>query len=350
MDEQKIGALAFRVVGDFGGAFALALGYIGDRLGIFRAMAGAGPLSSEELAQKTGLNERYVREWAKAMVASEYIDYDAATGKFVMTPEQAAVLTNETFPYFVGGCFHFAIPHIAITHEIMEKFKHGGGISYAELPEEVVESIERFWRPGYENFLAKDWLGGVPGLIEKLEKGIQVLDVGCGCGQSSVAMARAYPKSHFTGIDYDSRSTSRAKELAKKNNVSNLDFITAPADQIPAGKKYDLICAFDCIHDMVKPTDTLRAIRNALSPDGVFLWGEPNASDNPVENRNPVGKAFITLSPFHCMTVSLAYGGEATGTVMGEKGARALAEKAGFSRFEKLGIQHPFNQFFACRA
>ena len=348
MNEQKVGELAFRVVGDMGGAFTMALGYIGDRLGLFKALAGAGPLTTEQLADKTDLNERYVREWARAMVAAEYIDYDPDANKYVMTDEQAFVLANEDSPMFVGGGFHFTTPSIWNVPKIMEAFRNGGGISYSDIGEEIPEAIERFFRPGYINFLTNDWLAAVPGLTEKLKQGAKIADIGCGCGQSTVEMAKAFPKSKVLGIDYDAGSIERARKLAEESGTKNAEFLSAPAENVAAqNQKYDLICSFDCIHDMVDPRGTLKAIRESLADDGVYIWSEPNASANPLENRNPVGKTFSAISPLHCMTVSLAHDGEGLGTIIGESGARELAKEAGFSSFEKLPIENPFNQFFA---
>jgi len=349
MDEKKIEELAFRVVGDMGGAFTMALGYIGDRLGIFKAMSDAGPLTSVELAEKTRLNERYVREWAKAMVAGEYIDYEPESDKYVMTDEQAFVLANEDSPMFMGGAFHFTTPSIWKVPEVMNAFENGGGVPYSELPDDIPEAIERFFRPGYIHFLTQEWLPAVEGLKEKLEAGATVADVGCGCGQSTVAMAKAYPKSKILGIDNDAKSIDRARKLAQENQVSNAEFLCAPAEEIAGEQKYDLICSFDCIHDMIDPLGTLKAIREALAEEGVYFWSEPNASDKPHENRNPVGRVFSSISPLHCMTVSLAHGGEGLGTVIGEAGAHELSKGAGFSIFEKLPIENPFNQFFALR-
>jgi 2-polyprenyl-3-methyl-5-hydroxy-6-metoxy-1,4-benzoquinol methylase len=332
-----------------GGSFAMAMGYVGDRLGLFRAMAGQGPLSSDELASKTELNERYVREWAKGMVAAEYIDYDAESGKFLMTEEQACVLTNEDSPMFVGGALQFTMPTAANAEKLLDIFKNGGGIPYSEIGAEIPEAIERFFRPGYVNFLTSDWLGAVPGLTDRLTAGASILDVGCGCGQSSVAMAKAFPKSTVHGVDPDGPSIERAKKLAAQEGVSNVNFEVGKAEEAKAGANHDLVCTFDCVHDMVDPIGALKAIRGSLSDDGVHFWSEPNASDQPLENRNLVGRAFANISPLHCMTVSLAHGGAGLGTIIGEVGAKKLADEAGFSRFEKLAIDNPFNQFFALR-
>jgi 2-polyprenyl-3-methyl-5-hydroxy-6-metoxy-1,4-benzoquinol methylase len=349
MNRTKVEELAFRVVGDMGGAFTMALGYIGDRLGLYKAMAGAGPLTSVELAKRTGLNERYVREWANAMVAAEYIDYDPAAQKYIMTDEQAFVLANEDSPMFVGGGLQFTTPSIWNVPKIMEAFRNGGGISYSEIGEEIPEAIERFFRPGYLHSLTNKWLAAVPGLVPRLERGASIADVGCGCGQSTVAMAKAFPKSHVLGIDYHEPSIERARRLAASHGLGNVEFLLAPAEQLPAARKFDLICSFDCIHDMVNPRATLKAIHQALAEDGVYVWSEPNASEKPHERRNPVAKAFSAISPLHCMTVSLAHNGEGLGTVIGETGARKLAQETGFSKFDKLPIDDPFNQFFALR-
>jgi 2-polyprenyl-3-methyl-5-hydroxy-6-metoxy-1,4-benzoquinol methylase len=349
MNQNKVEELAFRVVGDAAGAFTMALGYIGDRLGLFKAMAGAGPMRSPNLAARTQLNERYVREWLRAMVAAEYIDYDVTTDAYRMSEEQAFVLANEDSPMFVGGVFHFTAPSICNIQKITEAFRKGGGISYAEIGDEIPPAIERLFRPGYLNFLTKEWLGAVPGLVAHLEKGATIADIGCGRGQSTVIMGKTFPKSKVLGIDYHKPSIESARKLAADQGLSNVEFLQAAAHEIPAGKKFDLICSFDCIHDMVDPKATLRAIRAALADDGVYVWSEPNAAANAYENRNPVGKMFHSISPMHCMTVSLAHNGAGLGTVIGEEGARALAREAGFSRFEKLPIQNPFNQFFALR-
>jgi hypothetical protein len=225
LNMKKVEELAFRVVGDMGGAFIMALGYIGDRLGLYKAMDGAGPITSTELASRTGLNERYVREWLRAMVAAEYIDYDPNSQKYSMSSEQALVLSNEDSPMFVGGGFQFTAPSLLNVPRIMEAFKNGGGIPYSEIGDEIAPAMERFFRPAYVNFLSRDWLGAVPGLITRLEKGITVGDVGCGRGQSTVAMAKAYPKSRFLGIDYDGRSITAGRKLAESAGLTNVEFL-----------------------------------------------------------------------------------------------------------------------------
>ena len=349
MDQQRIEALAFRVVADMAASFSMALGHIGDRLGLFKTLARTGPVTSEQLASKAGLNERYVREWLKAMVAAEYIDYDPATRRFIMTPEQAAVLADDDGPLSVGGALQFTTSTVLNTPKLIDAFRDGGGVSYGEIGADVAEGIARFFAPGYTNFLVDEWLPSVPGLTERLTRGIHVADVGCGWGASTVTMAAAFPRSRFLGIEPDAASVQRARRLAAQRRVRNVFWLAAPAQQLAPHPRHDLICAFDCVHDMVEPRAALRAIHDALADDGVYLWSEPNASDNPLDNRHPVGKAFACVSPLHCLTVSLAQDGEGLGTVIGERGVRELAKEAGFSSVEKLPIVNPFNQFFALR-
>ncbi|HEV2298854.1 MAG TPA: class I SAM-dependent methyltransferase [Candidatus Acidoferrales bacterium] len=349
MNPKKVEELALRVVGDMGGTFTMALGYIGDRLGLFKAMAGEGPMRSANLAVRTQLNERYVREWLRAMVAAEYIEFDVNTDMYWMSEEQAHVLVNEDSPMFTGGIFQLATPTVWNVPRIIDAFRNGGGIPFSEIGEDVCCGIERMFRPGYMNFLVKDWLGAIPGLNEKLERGGKIADVGCGAGQSTVIMGKAFSKSKIIGIDYHGPSITRARKQAADAGLENVTFLQAPAHELPTAEPFDLICSFDCIHDMVDPRATVHAIRKALANDGVYLWSEPNATENAYQNRNPIGKAFHSISPLHCMTVSLAFNGAGLGTVIGENGARALAKEAGFTHFERLPIQNPFNQFFALR-
>ena len=324
----------------------MALAYIGDHLGLFKLLSKEKSLSSSKLAEKAELNERYVREWLKAMVAAEYLDYDPKPDTYSMSPEQAYVLANEDSPMFVGGGFQFSVPTLYNIPRILDAFRFGGGIPYDEIGDRVPCAIERFFRPGYVNHLTQEWLPSVPGLIPKLEAGAKVADVGCGRGQSTAVMAKSYPNSEFIGIDYDKNSIAAAMKLCSDQGLKNVTFLQAAADQLSYENAFDLICVFDCIHDMVNPIATLACIRKALKEKGRIIWSEPNASDNPLENRNPVGKIFQSISPLHCMTVSLAHKGAGLGTVIGEKGARSLAEEAGFKGFKKLKIDNPFNQFF----
>lgn len=346
VDLKKAEQVLFRVVGDVGGAFAVAHAYLGDKFGLFKSLSTDGPLASAELAKKTVLVERYVREWLKCMVAAEYVEYDANADKYYMTEEQAFVLANEESPLFAGGGVQITTGSLLNLPKIAEVFKKGGGVPLTQLGSDVIEGTERFFAPGYKHFLLQDWLPRIPGLTQRLEQGGAILDVGCGCGQSTAQLAKGFPKTTVVGIDFDAVSVQRAKKLCDEHHLKNVQFLQVSAEQIPKNQKYDLACAFDCVHDMAQPVMTLTAIRESLKNDGVFIWAEPNASDAPLENRNLMGKVFTGISPFYCLTVSLAGQGRGTGNQLGERGAKTLAQEAGFSHFEKLPIEHPVNQFF----
>lgn len=354
-------SIAERVADDIGGAFTVGLAYIGDKLGLFAALAALGPASSGALAQETGLDERYVREWCNAMVASRYIEHDPEARGYFITPEQSAALVDEGGPAFVGGAFQFALPSLLLAPQLIEVFKRGGGIPFAELAAEIPAAIDRMHRPWFDHLLVQQWLPGVPGLVEALERGIAVLDVGCGVGRSTVALGRAYPKSSILGIDLHGPSIGQARSLAREAGLPNVRFSVRPMEETKAGNEadagalrpfgpFDLIVAIDCVHDMVAPIESLRAMGQGLSDRGRIFWSEPIGSAEPMENRHPQGKLRANLSPFHCLTVSLSSGGAGLGTIIGEAGARELAAQAGFTSFEKLAIASATQQFFLLTA
>jgi SAM-dependent methyltransferase len=375
--------IAERVVDDVGGALTVGLAYIGLQLGLFSALAASGRTSSVALAQRIGLAERYVREWLKAMVASRYVEHDPEGGAYFMTPEQVAALVDEGARTFAAGAFQLALPSLLLTPRLLEVFQTGGGIPFGELPAEIPAAIARMHRPWFDHLLVKEWLAGAPDLIEALGGGISVLDVGCGAGRSTVAMAKAFPASRFRGIDPHEPSIAEARALASGAGLANLEFsarsieslagafeslagafeslagafesLAGACESLPGGSGrgrpalFDLVVAIDCVHDMPAPVSGLRAMGAVLSPQGSLFWSEPTGSREPLENRNPQGKLRSNLSPFHCLTVSLAAGGAGLGTIIGEAGARELAAQAGFVTFEKLPIDSPAQQFFRLR-
>ena len=334
------------VIADVGGAFAAGLGYIGDRLGLFKIVAENGPASSDAIAETAGLDERYVREWLKAMVSAGYVEHGPNGNLYSMTEEQRGVLADEGSPVFAAGAFQFALPSLLQTERLIEAFRNGGGISYAELGEEIPEAIDRMHRPWFDHQLTSQWLPGAGDLQERLEAGIRVLDVGCGLGRSTVALAHAYPATTIVGIDPHRESIDKARAVATERNIQNAEFRNISLHEMPDDERFNLILAIDCIHDMSDPVGALSDIRKLLSEDGSLFWSEPTGSHEPMANRNPVGKMRSNLSPYHCLTVSLASGGAGLGTLIGEAGARSLASEAGFGGFEKLDIQSAMQQFF----
>jgi 2-polyprenyl-3-methyl-5-hydroxy-6-metoxy-1,4-benzoquinol methylase len=337
--------IAERVVDDVGGAFTVGLAYIGDKLGLFSALARLGPSASGAVARQTGLQERYVREWLSAMVASQYIEYDPEARAYFMTPEQTAALVDEASKTFVGGVFQFALPSLLLAPRLIEVFRRGGGIPFSDLPAEIPAAIDRMHRPWFDHLLVQEWLPGVPGLVEELNRGISVLDVGCGVGRSTVALGRAYPRSSILGIDVHGPSIDQARSLAREAGLPNVRFSVRPMEETKTGP-FDLIVAIDCVHDMADPVGSLRAMGRVLSDRGRIFWSEPTGSAEPMENRHPQGKLRANLSPFHCLTVSLAAAGAGLGTIIGEAGARELAAQAGFTSFEKATIESATQQFF----
>lgn len=347
MNVDKSKELVNRIIGDVGGAFTTGLSYIGDKLGLFKALAKFDRCQSQQLAAETNLSERYVREWLKGMVAAEYIEYDAETNSYFMSAEQKAVLTQEESPVFASGAFQFTISSLLHTPRVIESFRNGGGISFEEFGEEIADAIDRLHRPWFEHLLTSQWLPGFPGLKEQLDKGISILDVGCGLGRSTLAIGFDYPNCRVVGIDPHVPSIKKARKLASEKQVNNVEFLELKLEDISSRDiHFDLIIAIDCIHDFPNPTQGLRDIKKLLSPDGQVFWSEPTGSHNPIENRNPAGKMRANLSPFHCLSVSLACDGAGLGTIIGEEGAKKLALEAGFTSFESIEINNKMQQFF----
>ncbi|HSS39432.1 MAG TPA: class I SAM-dependent methyltransferase [Polyangia bacterium] len=347
--ESSVRTLAERVVEDVGGAFTVGLAYLGDKLGLFAALAAHAPITSADLARRAGLDERYVREWLNAMVAAGYIEHQPEGATYAMTPEQAGVLADEGGRLFAAGAFTFALESLMLTSRLAGAFRHGGGIPFDELPAAIPGAIDRMHRPWFEHLLVQEWIAAVPELAQRLTRGARILDVGCGLGRSTMAMARAFPASAFLGIDPHAPSIQRAHEQAAQDNVRNLSFAAVPVDALEADA-FDLIVAIDCVHDMADPVGALRGMRDLLALGGQLFWSEPTGSRDPLQNRNPYGRLRASLSPFHCLPVSMAGGGAALGTIIGEAGARDLARQAGFSRFDKVPIASPAQQFFLLSA
>ncbi len=348
IDGQKLEQLMGRMIGDMGAAFGAALVLLGDELGLYKALVAAGPCTSTELARRAGCAERYVREWLAHQAASGYIEYDAKLGKFSMTPEQAAVLADENGPAFIPGAFETVAAMMRDEPKLSAAFRSGKGVGWHEHDAALFRGVERFFRPGYAAHLVGEWIPALDGMQARLQGGASVADVGCGHGVTTVLMARAFPRSKFTGFDYHRESIERARQLARDSGASNATFEIAMAKDYP-GVNYDLVAFFDCLHDMGDPIGAARHVRESLKPDGVFMVVEPRAGDRLEENLNPVGRIFYAASTMFCTPASLSQEvGMALGAQAGEKRMREVAQAAGFTRFRRAA-ETPFNAVFEVR-
>jgi 2-polyprenyl-3-methyl-5-hydroxy-6-metoxy-1,4-benzoquinol methylase len=349
-DRKKAAALTRQVGVDFGAALTVALAYVGDRLGIFKAMANVTPMTSRQIAERTRLSERYIREWAATMAASGYLDYNAADATFRLNAEQAMVLAREDNTFFMGGAFQYAVACYRQLPKLMQSFEHDGGVPFTDFGSDIVEAIERLFHAGYETWVAQEWIPAVPDIHERLLAGGEVAEVGCGAGQCTIPVAMAYPDSRFFGYDLDQASIERARRKAAQAGVAGrVTFERIAAEELPFADRFDLVMAFNCIHDMARPRQVLAGMHRIVKPDGAVLWSEARASDRLEENLNPQGRTMYASSTMHCMTVSLAQGGEGLGSVIGEAKARALAEEAGFPSFGTLPVENPIHQIFLLR-
>jgi 2-polyprenyl-3-methyl-5-hydroxy-6-metoxy-1,4-benzoquinol methylase len=343
IDEDRLHELLGQAVVEFGAAVNAALIVIGDRLGLFRTLAVDGPLTSEELASRTGLNERYVREWANAQAASGWVGYDAAGERYSMSPEQALMFAYPDSPAFVGGGFQLALGSTDAREHIAEAFQSGAGFGWGEHTHDVFEGCQRFFEPGYKANIVQSWIPALDGVHERLSQGGRVADVGCGHGASSIVMAQAYPRSQVDGSDAHDGSIAEARRLAEAAGVGDRTmFTTAAADSV-TGTGYDLVTTFDCLHDMGDPIAVARHLHGVLAPDGTWMIVEPRAGDSVTENLNPVGRAYYAFSTLLCTPSSLSQeGGLALGAQAGEARLRGVLEAAGFTRIRRAA-ETPFN-------
>jgi 2-polyprenyl-3-methyl-5-hydroxy-6-metoxy-1,4-benzoquinol methylase len=349
IDEKKLNDFMGKVVGDVGAAMSAALVVIGDRLGLYKAMAAAGPVTAAELAQRTGTTERYIREWLNAQAASGYLTYDAATSRFTLPPEQAFALADDTSPASVPGLFHVTAAMWHGEEKMTENFRSGRGIEWGAQHPCLFEGTERFFRAGYIGNLVSAWLPALEGVVTKLERGAKVADVGCGLGASTILMAKAYPKSKFFGFDSHPKSVELARERAKKAEVADrVTFEVAKSTDYP-GRDYDLVAHFDCLHDMEDPVGAARHARETLTREGTWMIVEPFAGDRPEQNHNPVGRVFYSASTLLCVPHSLALHGPALGAQAGEARLReVVVTGGGFTRFRRA-TETPFNLILEAR-
>jgi SAM-dependent methyltransferase len=348
IDQGKLEAFLGKVVTDFGAALSSSLVYIGQKLGLYKALAEAGPSTAAELAGRTGTQERYVREWLVNQASGGYVEYDPAAGKFSLSPEQAVALTEEDSPFYVGGGFYVVKAMSNAAPRIADHFREGGGMLWGEHDPDLFVGTERFFRPGYRAHLVNDWIPALTGVEEKLKAGGKVADVGCGHGASTVIMAQAYPASHFYGFDNHAPSIEHARRAAEEAGVADrVTFEVSAAGEIPEGP-YDLVCFFDCLHDMGDPFGAARRAAEVLAEGGSALIVEPMAGDSVEENINIIGRTFSAASTLCCTSNSLALGGPALGAVATEEALREVVIGAGFKEFRRA-TQTPFNRVFEAR-
>jgi SAM-dependent methyltransferase len=339
-----------QAMGEIGGAMNAALVMVGDKLGLYKAMAEAGPMTSAELAKKTGTMERYVREWLSAQAAGGFVTYDATTERFTLPNEQAFALAVEDSPVYLPGAYQVIASVIKDEPRITEAFRSGAGVGWHEHCTDLYQGTERFFRPNYAANLVTSWIPALEGVEAKLKSGAKVADVGCGHGASTVLMAKAYPKSRFVGFDYHAPSIEFAWKSAEKAGLQDrVGFQVAWAKEFP-GKGYDLVAFFDCLHDMGDPVGAATHVRQTLGPGGVWMIVEPFAHDRLEQNLNPVGRVFYSASTMVCTPASRAQEvGLALGAQAGEARMRDVVMQGGFKSFRRA-TETPFNFVFEARA
>jgi SAM-dependent methyltransferase len=341
VDEAKLNAFLGKAVGDLGAAISAVLISLGDELGLYRELA-KEPLHALELARRTDTNERYIREWLANQAAGGYVDYDAATTKYSLNPEQAACLADPNGPVDLPGAYSIVQDLFHVRERALRNFRTGQGMEWGEHHPCLFHGTERFFRAGYNANLLGAWLPALDGAVDKLKGGARAADVGCGHGASTVLMAKAFPKSEFVGIDYHTASVETARARAREAGVSNARFEVADATSYPGGD-YDLIAFFDCLHDMADPAGAASHARQALKPDGHCMLVEPFAGDRVEDNLNPVGRVYYGASSLICVPVSLAKRGPALGAQAGEARLRnVMVNQGGFTRFRRA-TETPFN-------
>lgn len=349
IDEARLDEFVGRFAGDLGAVLHAATVLIGDKLGLYKAMAGGEPVSAKELAERTGTDERYMREWLSAQAASGYVEYDPAAERFRLTPEQAFALTNEYNPLFAPGGLQVAASTIKDVDKVAGAIRAGKGLAWHEHHHDLFEGTERFFRPNYIGNLIGSWIPALDGVEAKLRAGAKVADIGCGHGSSTIIMAEEYPNSTFVGFDYHEGSIEAARRAAGEAGVADrCTFEVASAKEYP-GEGYDFVAVFDALHDMGDPVGAAAHVLRSLKPDGTWMIVEPRAGDRLEDNLNPVGRIFYSASTTICVPASKDQEvGLALGAQAGEVRVREVVTAGGFTRFRRA-TETPFNLVFEAR-
>ncbi|MFK4727232.1 class I SAM-dependent methyltransferase [Bradyrhizobium niftali] len=349
VNSDRLNAFMGKMITEVGAAMNASLVLLGDKLGLYRALAAKGPMNSAELASATGTNERYVREWLASQAASGYVEYDTASGKFSMLPEQAMALADEDSPVFLGAVGNVIAAAFLDEPKITDAFKSGKGVGWNRRSECLFCGTARFFRTGYMHHLVQEWLPALDGVVDKLERGAKVADVGCGHGVSTRLMAKAFPNSQFYGFDYHEGSIEAARKATVEAKLGDrVSFAVHSAKTYPA-EGYDLVCFFDCLHDMGDPVGAISHVRESMAKDGTCMLVEPFAGDRLEDNLNPVGRVYYAASTMICTPASLDQEvGLALGAQAGEARLRKVAREGGLTRFRRAA-ETPFNLILEAR-
>jgi SAM-dependent methyltransferase len=349
VDEKKLNEFIEKVGNEWGASVGSLLNFIGDRLGLFKAMAGAGALTPEELAKKTGTHPRMIREWLAAQAAGDFVTYNPAAGTYILPDEQAFALTNENSPVYIAGEYQIIMGLFKDEEKIIEAFRTGKGLGWADHHHYLYEGTERLFKPYYVANITTSWIPALEGVKDKLKtRGAKVADVGCGHGVSTILIAKAYPNSQIIGFDYHKPSIEWARKQAEKEGLPNITFEVAGSTDYP-GDDYDLVTFFDCFHDMGNPFAAAKHVLQTLKKkDGAWMIVEPFANDKIEDNLNPVGRLNYAASTVVCVPASLNENGPALGAQAGEQRKREIVTSAGFSKFRRT-TQTPFNMIFEAR-
>jgi 2-polyprenyl-3-methyl-5-hydroxy-6-metoxy-1,4-benzoquinol methylase len=349
MDEQGVLDFLMKLAGDAAAAAGGLSVAIGDRLGLYSAMAGAGPITAAELAEKTGLVERYIDEWLGVQAGLGYVTYDPAARTFTLPDEHAAVMADENSPAFLAGVFPVLRSLYATEDGLINAFRVGGGVGWNEHSDSLYRGTARLFRPGYRQNIVDSWLPALDGVVDRLQAGAQVADVGCGYGYSTIIMAEAFPKSSFLGIDYHGPSLDAAAKAASEAGVADRVRFQVAGGTNFRGKGFDLITCFDCLHDMGDPAGVARRVRQALADDGTWMLVEPSASGRLEENFHPMGRFFLAASLAICLPSAMAqHGSTALGNHAGEEALRSAVQAGGFSRWRRVA-ETPVNAVYEVR-
>lgn len=350
IDEHKLQEFMQKAIVDIAGSYSAILIILGERLGLYKAMAESGqPITSEELAKKTNTHERYVREWLANQAAGGYVIYNPADATYTLPPEQAMALADENSPVYIHGAYQSLRSLFKDEEKFVEMFKSGKGFRWGEHHHDLFEGTARFFKPSYVGNLVSSWIPSLDKVEGKLKQGAKVADIGCGYGISTIIMAKAYPNSRFYGFDNHVPSIEKAKDEARKEGVlENTEFISVSASNKSIGNDYDLITFFDCLHDMGDPIGAMRFAKQSLKSDGTCMIVEPMANDKVEDNLTLIGRTFYAASTLVCVPNSLADNGPALGAQAGEKRIKEIVEAAGFTKFRRA-TQTPFNIIYEAK-